>query len=405
VRRFGSSPGQTPGFPSAAIRCLGLGACLALALASCSGGSKPPPERGADSSAVPNAAASLSTSDPDKVLNIYLWSAYVEPSVVAGFEKEYGIHIAYDFFDSEEVLETKLLTGRTNYDVVVPAGSFLERQIKAGVYQKLDRSLLSNWKNLDPEVLRDLALYDPGNQYAVDYTWLITTDIGYDVSKIKARMADAPVDSWRMLYDPAVVARFQDCGVSMLDSPVDVISTVLAFLGKDPNSESPEDLKAAEQVLLAIRPFVRLIDSSRYDGALASGEICLAMGWSGALARAEETAKAAGNGAQVGLSIPREGTVTAFDVLAIPADAPHPRNAHLFIDYLLRPEVAARDANATEYATPVTAAAALVNPELRNNPGVYPSAEVRAKLVPLRARSLEFTRLLNRTWTRFKTAR
>ena len=325
--------------------------------------------------------------------------------MVAGFEKEYGIHVAYDFFDSEEVLETKLLTGRTNYDVVVPAGSFLERQIHAGVYRKLDRSLLSNWQNLNPEVLRDLALYDPGNQYAVDYTWLITTDIGYDVSKIKARMPDAPIDSWRMLYDPSVLARFQDCGVSVLDSPVDVVSTVLAFLGKDPNSESPEDLKAAEQVLLSIRPFVRLIDSSRYDGALASGEICLAMGWSGALARAQETARAAGQGAQIGLSIPKEGTVTAFDVLAIPADAPHPRNAHLFIDYLLRPELAARDANATEYATPVTAAAALVRPELRNNPSVYPSADVRAKLVPLRARSLEFTRLLNRTWTRFKTAR
>lgn len=390
---------------SVAIRYLGLGACLALMLAGCSGASKPPPERGADPNAASSAAPGASTGDPEKVLNIYLWSAYVEPSVVAAFEKEYGIHVAYDFFDSEEVLETKLLTGRTNYDVVVPAGSFLERQIRAGVYRKLDRSLLPNWQNLNPEVLRDLALYDPGNQYAVDYTWLITTDVGYDVSKIKARMADAPLDSWRMLYDPSVLSRFQDCGVSVLDSPVDVVSTVLAFLGKDPNSESPEDLKTAEQVLLSIRPFVRLIDSSRYDGALASGEICLAMGWSGALARAQETARAAGQGAQIGLSIPKEGTVTAFDVLAIPADAPHPRNAHLFIDYLLRPELAARDANATEYATPVTAAAALVRPELRNNPGVYPPADVRAKLVPLRARSLEYTRLLNRTWTRFKTAR
>ena len=376
-----------------------------LLLASCSGGSKPPPERGADSHAAPNGASSLSTIDPEKVLNIYLWSSYVEPSVVAGFEKEYGIHVAYDFFDSEEVLETKLLTGRTNYDVVVPAGSFLERQIKAGVYQKLDKNLLSNWKNLDPEVLLAMALYDPGNQYAVDYTWLITTDIGYDVSKIKARMADAPVDSWRMLYDPKVVARFQDCGVSVLDSPVDVISTVLAFLGKDPNSESPEDLKLAEQVLLAIRPFVRLIDSSRYDGALASGEICLALGWSGALSRGQESARAAANGAQIALSIPKEGTVTAFDVLAIPADAPHPRNASLFINYLLRPEVAAKDANATRYATPVTAAAALVSPELRNNPGVYPPPDVRARLIPLRAKSMQYTRLLTRTWTRFKTGR
>jgi putrescine transport system substrate-binding protein len=388
-----------------AIRHLGLSAWLALTLANCSGGSNPPPARGADSNSVRSAAASVPTNDPDKVLNIYLWSAYVEPSVVAAFEKEYGIHVVYDFFDSEEVLETKLLTGHTNYDVVVPAGSFLERQIKAGVYQKLDKTKLSNLTNLDPEVLRDLALYDPGNQYAVDYTWLITTDIGYDVAKIKARMPDAPVDSWRMLYDPSVVARFQDCGVSVLDSPVDVVSTVLAFLGKDPNSESPEDLKAAEQVLLSIRPFVRLIDSSRYDGALASGEICLAMGWSGALDRAQDSARAAGKGDQIALSIPKEGTVTAFDVLAIPADAPHPLNAHLFINYLLRPEVAAKDADATRYATPVTAAAALVSPALRSNAGVYPPPDVRARLAPLRARSLEYTRLLTRTWTRFKTGR
>jgi putrescine transport system substrate-binding protein len=384
------------------FRILGLGAYLALVILGCSERSKPPPERAPDLSAQ-NAASGTPTTDPEKVLNVYNWSDHFGPSVIQEFEKEYGIRVNYDFFDSEELLETKLLTGHTNYDVVFPDGSFLGRQIKAGVYQKLDKPLLPNLKNLDPAVLLAEAVNDPGNEYAIDYLWLITTGIGYDVAKIKARMADAPVDSWRMFYDPTVLAKFQDCGVAVLDSPLDVVSTVFAFLGKDPNSESSADLKAAEQVMLSIRPYVRMIDSRRLDDALANGDICLALGWSGQMTRARDRASEARQGAQIAFSIPKEGTITTSDTIAIPADAPHPRNAHLFINYLLRPEVAAKNTNLIRYANPVVASAALVAPELLNDPAIYPQPDARARLTPLRAKSLEFTRQMMRTWTRFKT--
>lgn len=381
---------------------LGLGGYLALAIAGCSGNSKPPSEPGLDSSAALKGAGETATTNPQKVLNVYNWADYIEPSVITDFEKEYGIKVNYDVYDSNEQLETKLLIGHSNYDVVVPGAAFFERQVKAGIYQKLDKTLLPNLKNVDPEAIRGMAVYDPGNQYAVDYTWLVTTGIGYSVAKIKARMAEAPVDSWRMFYDPAVLSKFQDCGVSILNAPDDVISTVFFFLGKDPNSESPDDLKEAERVLMSIRPYVRLVDSSRYAYALANGELCVVLGWAGDVTLARVRAGEAGKDAEIAYSIPREGTNSFFDVLAIPADAPHPRNAHLFIDYLLRPEVAARNTSVFRYASPVTASVALLRPELRNDLSVFPPLEMRAKFVPQRAKSEAFTRLLNRTWTRFK---
>ncbi|HEX2790818.1 MAG TPA: polyamine ABC transporter substrate-binding protein [Steroidobacteraceae bacterium] len=381
---------------NSAFRSLGLGACLALAIVGCSGA----PDAG------PAARAASGTPiSSEKVLNVYNWSDYIEPSVVAAFEQEYGIKVNYDVYDSNEQLETKLLVGHSSYDVVVPSGAFFERQIKAGLYQKLDQAQLPNLKNLDPEAMRGLAMYDPGNQYGVVYTWLSTTGIGYDVVKVKARLQDAPVDSWRMLYDPAVIAKFQDCGVSVLDAPVDVLGSVLFFLGKDPNSESPQDLKAVEQVLLSIRPYVRLVDSTRYYYALANGEVCLVLGWAGDVTLARTRAKQAGNGVQIAYSIPKEGTNTFFDVVAIPVDAPHPGNAHLFINYLLRPDVAAMNSNKSKYANPVPASMALLEPGLADDPGVYPPPEARARFVPVRAKSEAFTRLLNRTWTRFKTGR
>src|SRR5215472_10012056 len=275
-------------------------------------------------------------SESEKVVNVDNWSDYIQPSVITDFETEYGIHVNYDVFDSNEILETKLLTGHTNYDVVVPSGAFLERQLQADIYQKLDKALLPNLKNVDPDVARAEAFYDPGNQYAVDYMW-ITSGVGYNVAAIKVRMPDAPVDSWRMLFDPAVVSRFADCGVSILDAPSEVVGTVLLFLGRNPNSNSPEDLKAAEQALHAIRPYVRYVDSSRYIDLLANGDICLAMGWSGDIKQAHDRAQEAGKGIDIAYNIPREGAISNYDVLAIPADAPHTKNAHLFIDYLLRP--------------------------------------------------------------------
>jgi len=389
---------------STALRSFCLGAVLATLFAGCSGSSKSP----SDDSAKPTAAPAVTSAsgapmDAEKVVNVYNWSDYIDPSVVADFEKEYGIKVNYDVFDSNEVLETKLLTGHTNYDVVAPSGPFLARQIQAGVYQKLNKALLSNLKYLDPEVAKKEAEYDPGNAYAVTYMW-ITSGPGYNVAKIKQRMPDAPVDSWRMLYDPAVVAKFSDCGVSLLDAPTEVISTVLIYLGKDPNSTTPEDMQAAEKVLMAIRPYVRYVHSSRYIDDLANGETCLALGWSGDVKQAHDRAQEAGKGIDIGYNIPKEGAVSNYDTMAIPADAPHPNNAHLFINFLLRPEIAARSSNLIKYANGDTPTAA-ISEALRNDPGVYPPPEVLAKLAPEPTRTPEFTRVLTRLWTRFKTGK
>lgn len=340
----------------------------------------------------------------EKILNVYNWSDYVQPSVIGDFSREYGIHVNYDVFDSNEILETKLLTGHTNYDVVVPSGAFLERQLQAEVYQKLDKSLLPNLKNIDPEVARAVAQYDPGNQYSVDYMW-ITSGVGYNSADIRARLPDAPTDSWRMLFDLAVVSRFADCGVSILDAPSEVVGTVLLYLGRNPNSNSPEDLKAAEQVLRAMRPYVRYVDSSRYIDMLANGDICLALGWSGDVKQAHDRARDAGKGVDVAYSIPNQGSMANYDVMAIPADAPHVRNAHLFIDYLLRPEVAARNSNLIKYANSVQPALEPLDADVRSDPGVYPPPEVRARLTPERARPPDFQRLLTRMWTRFKSSK
>ncbi len=362
--------------------------------------------RAAAPGAVLAAAALLAgcagSASPQKVVNVYNWSDYIDPAVLTAFQKEYGVRVNYDVYDSNEVLETKLLTGHTGYDVVVPSGPFLERQIRAGVYRKLDKSLLPNLKYVDPEVARATAVYDPGNQYAVDYMW-ITSGPGYNTALIRQRMPDAPTDSWRMLFDPAVVSRFKDCGVTILDAPTEVVGAVLIYLGRDAASEAPADLDAAAKVLMTIRPFVRYVHSSRYIGDLANGEICLALGWSGDVKQARNRAREAGKGIDIAYSIPKEGTIRNFDMLAIPADAPHPGNAHLFINYLLRPDVAARNSNLVKYANGDSASLPLLDPDVRNDPGIYPPASLLARLVPERAKSPQFTRLLNRMWTRFKT--
>ena len=342
--------------------------------------------------------------DAERVLNVYNWSDYIDPAVLSEFEKAYRIKVHYDVFDANEVLETKLLTGHTNYDVVVPSGPFLERQIQAGIYQRLHKQLLPNLRFLDPQVARATAVYDPGNQYAVDYMW-ITSGPGYDVAQIRARFAAAPVRDWRLLYDPAVVAHFADCGIAMLDAPTEVVGTVLLYLGRDPNSQSSQDLAAAEHVLLGMRRYVRYVNSSRYIDDLANGDICLALGWSGDVKQARDRAQEAGKGRDIAYSIPVQGAIANYDMLAVPADAPHPRNAHAFINYLLRPDVAARNSNLIKYANSVAASQALLLPGVRDDPGIYPPAAVRARLVPERAKSLQFTRRLTRMWTRFKTGR
>jgi putrescine transport system substrate-binding protein len=373
--------------------------CLGLVLAGCGGGAKPPAqEGGAGPSGAPGA-------DPEeKVLNVYNWSDYIEPSVLEQFTKQTGIKVNYDVFDANEVLETKLLTGHTNYDVVVPSAPFLKRQISAGVFQKLDKSQLPNLKNLDPDMLKQIGVYDPGNQYSVPYLW-ITSGPGFNVAKIKERMPQAPVDSLRMFYDPAVVSKFKDCGVSVLDAPSEVVGTVLIYLGKDPKSESLEDLKAAETVLLSIRPYLRYVHSSRYIDDLANGETCLALGWSGDIKQAGDRARDAGKGIEIKYFIPREGTIMNFDMLAVPADAPHPHNAHLFINYLLEPDVAAKNSNLVKYANINTPSTPMLLDAVKGDPNIYPPPDIQAKLVPEPPRSQEYQRQLTRSWTRFKTGK
>ena len=367
---------------------------LASAVAAC--GKK------ADAPAGP--AETRTAASEEKVLNVYNWSDYIDPKVIEDFQAATGIRVRYDVFDSNEVLETKLLTGNSGYDVVVPSAYFLERQIAAGVFRKLDEALLPNLANLDPELQRRVAAHDPGNQYGVVYMWG-TTGIGYDEARVRAIMPDAPVDSWSLVFDPAIVSKFKACGVSVLDDPTDMVATVLLWLGKDPNSQSEADLALAEQTLLAIRPYIRTIHSSQYIEDLANGEICIAVGYSGDILQARDRAAEAGKAVDIRYSIPKQGALMWFDTLAIPADAPHPGNAHAFIDYLLKPEVAAANSNFVYYANANAAATALVDEELRSDPGIYPTPEVKAKLQPNLTKTPEFTRLLNRSWTRFTTGK
>jgi putrescine transport system substrate-binding protein len=381
--------------PAALRRRTAAALAAALLIAGC--GRQP-----AVTSSEPGAATGAAGSETDKVVNVYNWSDYIDPRIVPAFEKEYGIKVNYDVFDSNEVLETKLLAGHTGYDVVVPSASFLQRQIQAGVFQKLDKSQLPNLNNLDPDITRRIEVHDPGNQYGVNYLWG-TSGVGYNEAQIASAMPNAPVDSFAMFYDPGVIKNFQKCGVSILDAPDEMVGTALLYLGKDPNSEALQDLQAAEKVLLAIRPYVRYINSSKYIEDLANGELCLALGWSGDVGQARRRAVEAGKTFKIRYNVAKEGAIMFFDMLAIPADAPHPKNAHLFIDYMLRPEVAANNSSSMHFTTSNAAAYKLVDPAVYNDHEVYPSEAQKAHMHPNASHSLAYTRELNRTWTRFKT--
>ena len=359
----------------------------------------PPPA--ADATA---ASGETFDTDSEKVVNVYNWSDYIEPTVIEDFTKETGVKVNYEVMDSNELLETKLLAGRTGYDVVVPSASFLARQIKAGIYQKLDRAKLPNLKNLDPEITKRLEVFDPGNEHAVNYMWG-TSGVAYNEEAIKAAMPDAPVDSFAMFWDPKVVSKFAKCGVSVLDAPSEVVGTVLIYLGRDANSEKPEDLAAAEKVLLSVRPYIRKINSSAYIDELANGEICLALGWSGDVLQAKSRAEENQKPFTIKYNIPKEGAVMFFDNMAIPADAAHVKNAHIFINYMLRPEVAAKNSNFIAFANSNAASWPMIDPEVKNNPGIFPTAEMMPKLVPDLPETAEFTRTLTRTWTRFRTGK
>ncbi|MCC6775150.1 MAG: polyamine ABC transporter substrate-binding protein [Hyphomicrobiales bacterium] len=355
--------------------------------------------------AIAAASQAAAQSGKERIVNFYNWSDYIAPGVMDDFTRETGIKVRYDTFDSNDILETKLLAGKSGYDVVVPTAYFLERQIKAGVFQKLDKSKLPNLANLWPEITERLANYDPGNQYAVNYMWG-TTGIGYNVKAVRGILgADDRIESWETVFNPQSLAKFKQCGVHMLDSSDDVMSAALLYLGLDPNSSKEPDLQKAADLVSSIRPSVRKFHSSEYINALASGEICLVLGFSGDIKQAQKRAAEARNGIDIGYTIPKEGAQLWFDNLAIPRDAPNSAEAHALIDYLQKPEVAARNSNFISYANGNLASQQLLDSRIRTDKTVYPDAATMARLYVYHAHDARIVRLMNRMWTRIKTGR
>ncbi len=368
-------------------------ACLmALILAACGG--KP-----ADDGKAAAAAAAV-----PKVLNIYNWSDYVAEDTVSRFETETGIRVVYDVYDSNEMLEAKLLAGSSGYDLVFPsARPFAQRHVKANLYAPLDRAKLPNWSNLDPAVLAALDDVDPGNRHLMPYMWG-TTGIGYNVAKVRERLgADFPLDSWNLLFDPAVAAKLRDCGIAMLDDEQEGFGAALIYLGRDPNGVGGGEIEASSALFASARPFVRYFHSSKYIDDLANGEICVAMGYNGDVMQARDRAEEAGAGVEIAYIIPKEGALRWFELAAIPADAPHIDNALAFINFLLRPDVIAPITNYVSYANPNPASLPLVDPSILEDPGIYPPAEVLKRLVDPKKLPDDESRARVRAWTSIKS--
>lgn len=338
----------------------------------------------------------------EQVVNVLNWTDYIAPDTIERFERETGIRVNYDVFDSNEVLETKLLTGHTGYDVVVPTDYFLERQAQHGILLPLDRTKLPHYSNLDPVVMHRLEGVDPGNRYGIPYAGVMT-GIGYNVAAVRKALGDVPIDSWRVIFDPKNAERLKSCGLTMLDAEAEVFFSAKIWIGVDPGSERIDDLRAAESMLKAVRPFVRYFNSSQYINDLANGETCIALSWSGDVLQARDRAVESANGIEIRFVAPKEGALQTFDMLAIPADAPHPDNAHRFIDFLLRADTAANFTRARKFPSGNLAAMALLEPDLRADQIIFPPAEVRDRLLPHRAESLTYTRYANRAWTRVRT--
>ena len=343
-----------------------------------------------------------SSGHAQEKVSIIAWADYIPEDVIKGFEEKTGIAVTYDTFDSLEMLQTKLLVGHSGYDVVFPSALMADRLIAAGVLAKLDKDKLKNLGNLDPKIMTFLARHDPGNRYGLPYLWG-NTGIMYNPALIKARMADAPIDSLDMIFKPEVVSKFADCGVAMIDSPEEIVGIALNYLGLDPFTTDPADLKKAEELLRRIRPYIRHFNSGAIINDLAQGDICLALGWSGDASLADARAKEAGNGIDVRYALPKEGTEVFFDFVSIPEDAPHPGNAYAFLDYLMEPKVMADVTNTFFYANGNKASLDYVLDDVKGDPNIYPSAEMMEKLFPNLPRDQKTLRLVNRLWTRFKT--
>jgi putrescine transport system substrate-binding protein len=338
----------------------------------------------------------------ERVVNYYNWSDYQDPTVLDEFTRETGIKVRYDTFDSNDTLEAKLLAGGSGYDVVVPTAYFLTRQIGAGIFQPFDTSKLPNLAYAWPDIAKQLAFYDPGNRYAVDYMWG-TTGIGYNVKDVKRILGpDAVIDSWDYVFDPDKIAKFKDCGIHLLDSSDDIMSAGLHYLHLDPNTSDPADLEKVTALLLKIRPYVRKFHSSEYLNALATGEICFVVGFSGDVKQAQTRAAQAKGGVELGYSIPKEGAQLWFDTLAIPKDAPDPEEAHELINYLIKPEVAAKNTNYVSYANG-DVPSQFIDKAILDDRTIYPDAATMANFYTIIAHDQKTQRLINRLWTRIKT--
>ena len=340
----------------------------------------------------------------EKEVRIFNWSDYIDPDVLTDFTKETGIKVVYDVFDSNEVLETKLLAGGSGYDVVVPTGPFLSRQIEAKVFRKLDKAKLPNLSNMWPDIAKRSSIYDPDNTYSINYMWG-TTAIGFNEAKIKERMPDAPIDSWDMVFKPDVIAKFKDCGIHMLDAADDILPAALNYLKLDPNSKNPDDIKKASDLLATVRPNIQKFHSSEYINALANGDICMAVGYSGDILQARNRAEEAKNGNVIAYGLPKEGAQMWFDQMAIPADAKHVEEAHAFLNYMMKPEVIAKASNFVKYANGNLASQQFVDESVKTNKSIYPDEETMKRLFVKTSYDAKTQRVVTRAWTKMVTGK
>lgn len=340
----------------------------------------------------------------DKVLHVYNWSDYIAPDTIANFEKESGIKVVYDVFDSNETLEAKLLAGKSGYDIVVPSNNFLAKQIKAGVYQELDKSKLSNYDNLNKSLLKTVSVSDPDNKHAFPYMWG-SIGIGYNPEKVKAALGVDKIDSWDTLLKPENIAKLKSCGVSFLDSPTEMLPIALHYLGLPTDTQKKDDLKKAEELFLKIRPSIGYFHSSKYISDLANGNICVAVGYSGDIQQAKSRAAEAGGKVKVAYNIPKEGAGSFYDMVAIPKDAENVDAAYKFMNYLLKPEVMASITNSVRFPNGNEKATALVDKDITSDPGIYPPADVQAKLYAIADLPAATQREMTRSWTKIKSGK
>ena len=346
----------------------------------------------------------LAARAEEKRLHVYNWSDYIAPDTIANFTKETGIEVTYDVYDGNEVLEAKLLAGHSGYDIVVPSASpYMARQIAAGAYHELDKAKLPNLNNLDPQILALAATADPGNAHGVPYLWSVT-GIGYNTALLDRALGDAAArDSLALLFDPAYAQKLAACGIALLDTPQEIVPAALAYLGRDPKSHAEADLAEAIALIDKVRPYVRKFHSSQYINDLATGDICIALGYSGDVIQARNRAREAESPVEIAFRVPREGAQMSIDMLGIPVDAPHPDNAHVFINYILRPDVITAITNAVSYPNPNLAATPLVDPEIRDDPGIYPPESLKRLLYIDLPAPRAYERARTRAWTRMKS--